>query len=63
MFEALLAKFTQHKDLAHLLENTGKDILVENNPYDAFWGNGHDGRGRNTLGSLLMLVRDQMNID
>ena len=34
MFEALLAKFQQHPEIAKLLLSTGDALLVENNPFD-----------------------------
>ena len=43
MAQALHAKFTTHKTLMDLLLQTGDAILVENSPYDRYWGNGGDG--------------------
>ena len=57
MRKALLAKFTQHKDLRDLLLGTGQRYLIEHSPYDNFWGNGGDDSGQNHLGSLLMEIR------
>jgi ribA/ribD-fused uncharacterized protein len=31
--------------------------LIENSPYDNFWGCGKDGKGKNMLGQLLMNLR------
>lgn len=47
-------KFTQHRNLQWALLNTWPAELVEDSPRDAFWGSGEDGRGRNTLGVVLM---------
>lgn len=66
---ATLAKFTQHPDLAGILERTGKRVLVEASPTDRIWGIGlastdeaarNPGRwrGLNLLGFALMDVRD-----
>ena len=57
MKKALLAKFTQHKDLRQLLLSTRDNMLIEHTPYDKFWGDGGDGSGQNQLGMLLMEIR------
>ena len=57
MRKALLAKFTQHKDLRQLLLHTEGRYLIEHTPYDKFWGNGGDDSGENHLGLLLMEIR------
>ena len=60
MKKALLAKFTQHKDLRQLLLSTGDNMLIEHTPYDKFWGDGGDGSGQNQLGMLLMEIRHDL---
>lgn len=46
--------------LALKLKNTGTRILVEGNTWgDTYWGV-CNGRGQNTLGQLLMLVRSEL---
>ncbi len=63
MFMAVLCKFTQHADLAEKLLATGDAVLEEGNNWgDEFWGV-VDGRGMNWLGTLLMTVRDMINIE
>lgn len=57
MRKALLAKFTQHKNLRQMLLSTGDRYLIEHSPHDKFWGNGGDDTGENHLGLLLMEVR------
>ena len=57
MRKALLAKFTQHKNLRQMLLRTGDRRLIEHSPRDKFWGNGGDDSGENRLGWLLMEVR------
>ena len=57
MYKALLEKFGQHEDLKKLLVGTGSRQLIENSPYDSYWGCGRDGSGSNHLGILLMEVR------
>ncbi|KAL1729111.1 hypothetical protein EV714DRAFT_285242 [Schizophyllum commune] len=60
MEKALWYKFTQHLDLWQELVNTGDAELVENSPYDWFWGIGQDGKGRNELGKALMRLRKEL---
>jgi len=57
MYEALIAKFTQHPDLQAALIQTGSVDLIEDAPRDFYWGAGHDDSGLNKLGRMLMLVR------
>lgn len=57
MYKALLAKFSQSKQLGEMLASTGDRELVEHSPYDRYWGDGGDGSGKNHLGRLLMKVR------
>ena len=58
MYKALLAKFSQHKDLKDLLLQTRHRELIEHTSIDSYWGVGGDGRGQNNLGKLLMRVRE-----
>lgn len=60
MFEALRAKFTQHKDLREILLGTGDAKLVEHTERDSYWGDGGDGSGENRLGHLLMRLREEL---
>ncbi len=59
MLTGLRAKF---KDpfLKELLLSTGKKTLVENSPYDKYWGIGPNRKGKNRLGVLLMQLRDEL---
>jgi ribA/ribD-fused uncharacterized protein len=61
MYDALMAKFTQHEKLNKLLLETGDAILVEHTKNDSYWGDGGDGSGKNMLGKLLMVLRDDLN--
>jgi len=54
------AKFRQNADLAALLLATGSAELIEDSPWDAFWGTGQDGAGLNWAGRVLMEVRDKL---
>ncbi|MGV6809090.1 MAG: NADAR family protein [bacterium] len=67
-----IAKFSQHKALAHFLLNTRSRILVEASPHDRIWGIGLDEKhphtqqpqywlGDNLLGFALMQVREQLS--
>lgn len=60
MYEAVLAKFSQHDELKALLLATGDAPLVEHTENDAYWGDGGDGSGKNMLGRILMRVRDEL---
>jgi len=60
MRDILREKFTQNKNLQKLLLDTGNVILIEDSKTDAFWGVGKNGDGKNTLGTLLMEVRDDL---
>ncbi|MBF0140080.1 MAG: NADAR family protein [Magnetococcales bacterium] len=64
MKEVLLAKFTQHQDLAALLLSTADARLVEtasvDNAVNRLWGE-VNGKGKNMLGLMLMEVRGILN--
>jgi ribA/ribD-fused uncharacterized protein len=60
MYDACLAKFSQHPDLKQLLLDTGDAIIIEHTKNDNYWGDGGDGTGRNQLGKTLMRVRDTL---
>jgi len=60
MYEAVLAKFTQHAHLRErLLETVGRQ-LIEDSSKDYYWGWGADHSGKNKLGQVLMYVRDHV---
>ena len=62
MYEIVLAKFTQHPELAEKLLETGDQALVEGNSWnDTCWGvNLQTGQGENRLGVILMRVREKL---
>ena len=60
MYTALKAKFTQSLELAIKLRETGSVNLVEDSPYDYYWGVGRNKTGQNRLGVLLMRLRDEI---
>jgi hypothetical protein len=60
MRTALRAKFSQHAVLKLMLLLTGDAILVDESPWDSFWGCGSDGFGKNMLGLMLMDLRQEL---
>jgi len=60
MYDAVYAKFSQHKDLTKLLLDTGDSSIIEHTKNDSYWGDGGDGSGRNQLGKTLMNVREAL---
>jgi N-glycosidase YbiA len=62
MKQALWAKFTQNSDLQEILLGTGQQKLIENSPYDEFWGIGKSGNGRNLMGQMLEALRARLSL-
>lgn len=60
MYAGLVAKFSQHARLKKLLLDTGKTPLVENAPWDGYWGSGRNGQGKNRMGALLEKLRAEL---
>ncbi len=59
MRDALFYKFSKNPKLKETLKTTTGD-LVEASPIDPYWGYGHDKRGKNMLGVLLMELRKKL---
>ena len=59
MRELLRAKLAQNEDVRECLKATGAKTIVENSPWDNFWGCGADGKGENTMGKLWMELRSE----
>lgn len=60
MYQLLLLKFS-NPHLKQQLKATIPHELVERNPWhDTYWGTDMNGVGKNVLGQLLMLIRDQL---
>ena len=60
MYEIVLAKFSQNKDLKRKLLATGNKRLIEGNIWnDTYWGI-CKGKGQNKLGKILMKVREEL---
>ena len=60
MKKAVTVKFKTHPKLQEVLLATDNAELVENSPYDYFWGCGKDGSGQNNLGKILMEIRETL---
>lgn len=60
MFEAVLAKFMAHPDLAKKLIDTGYEEIIEETVKEDFWGCGSQKNGRNMYGKILCKVRDEL---
>jgi ribA/ribD-fused uncharacterized protein len=54
------AKYSQHPELAGRLLATEEAELVEDSPFEPFWGLGPDGDGLNWAGRVLMEVRERL---
>jgi len=54
-------KFDSHEKFKNLLLSTGDNLIIENSPYDNYWGIGSTGDGLNQLGTTLMRVRQKLN--
>ena len=48
------------KSVPEVLIKTGNANLVENSPFDYFWGCGRKKTGKNILGKILMLIRTKL---
>jgi ribA/ribD-fused uncharacterized protein len=57
------AKFAQHRALGDRLLATGSATLIEDSPFEPFWGHGKDGAGLNWAGRVLMEVRERLQAD
>ena len=60
MYEGLVHKFTQNKELGKQLLETKDNKLIEHTKNDKFWADGGNGTGQNKLGILLMKVRSEL---
>ena len=60
MYEGLVLKYTQNKELKKKLLDTKDSKLVEHTKKDKYWADGGNGTGQNKLGILLMRVREEI---
>jgi N-glycosidase YbiA len=61
MTEIARAKVVQNEDVRELLLSTGSKQIIENSPWDSFWGCGADGTGQNNMGKILMTIRGELS--
>jgi ribA/ribD-fused uncharacterized protein len=61
LFQGLKAKFEQNTLLQTLLLKTGSEELIEQSPWDSYWGSGRTGKGKNRMGHLLMKLRSELS--
>ena len=61
MYLLLVAKFTQHPELAEKLKATSEPIVEDNTWGDTYWGCCR-GRGQNHLGELLECLKLTLNL-
>jgi N-glycosidase YbiA len=54
------AKFSQNPELECLLRETASAKLIEDSPWEPFWGIGQDGQGLNWAGRVLMEIRVEL---
>lgn len=60
MYQIVLAKFSQNKELKEKLIATKNETLIEGNTWgDRIWGK-CNGSGKNHLGKILMQVREEL---
>lgn len=62
MFKLLRLKVAQHEYVRRKLLATGDRELVENSWRDSFWGWGADQKGSNVLGTMWMVVRNELRM-
>lgn len=60
MKEIVTSKASQHPEVQKALINSKDKEIVEDSPYDSFWGIGKDGKGQNMLGKLWMEIREEL---
>ena len=55
-----LEKARQHKEVRNALKKSENMEIVEDSPFDTFWGTGSDGKGENMLGKIWMEIREEI---
>ena len=60
MTELARAKVAQNQDVRECLLKTGKKQIIENSPWDDFWGCGAKGKGENRMGKILVQIREEL---
>lgn len=62
MRTALFCKAFQNSEFKNTLLNTGDRYIIEASPYDSYWGEGKEKKGKNMLGKLLMELRNELRM-
>lgn len=60
MYEGILEKFRQHRDIAFKLIETRKQPIAEATIDEYYWGIGKDKSGKNVIGDILERVREKI---
>lgn len=60
MYEAVLAKFMAHPDIAKKLIETGDEDIIEATEKENYWGCGPNKNGKNIYGKILCQVRTEL---
>jgi len=58
MRELLVAKLEQNEDVRERLAASAHKTIIEDSPWDSFWGLGPKGDGENMMGRLWMELRE-----
>lgn len=61
MRRGVMAKFSSHLELKQLLLQTGNKKLIEDSPYDQYWGSSKTKPGKNMLGKILEETRETLS--
>lgn len=60
MFDGILEKFRQNRDIAYKLIATGNESIAEATVDEYYWGIGKDKSGENHIGKIIEHVRSQL---
>ena len=60
MFDGVLEKFRQNRDIAYKLIETRNQTIVEATIDEYYWGIGKDKSGKNVIGDILVKVRERI---
>ena len=60
MFDGILEKFRQHRDIAYKLIETRNKKIAEATIDEYYWGIGKDKSGKNVIGDILVRVRERI---
>ncbi len=60
MFDGILEKFRQNRDIAYKLIETRNKEIVEATVDEYYWGIGKDKTGENNIGKIIVKVREQL---